>query len=225
MTKIKHREIQFKSVLTKVEDINDKGVVRFYASVFNTEDRVKDIVVRGAYKKTITENFKEIQHYKNHDSTLMPGVPFEFSETDTGLLVSSKLILATQLGRETYEEYKAMAEAGKSMGHSIGYAVVKEDVMGEINYLKELFLFEVSTLTKRPAHPDAVTVDVKTVEELMTDIEFYNAMLKTDLPDVELEKLEKIKNHIEALILSRQKATQEISEPLNIVLTSFTNLL
>jgi HK97 family phage prohead protease len=225
MTKIKHREIQFKSVLTKVEDIDEKGIVRFYASVFNTEDRVKDIVVRGAYKKTITENFKEIQHYKNHDSTLMPGVPFEFSETDNGLLVSSKLILGTQLGRETYEEYKAMAEAGKSMGHSIGYAVVKEDQLGEINYLKELFLFEVSTLTKRPAHPDAVTVDVKTVEELMTDIKFYNAMLKTDLPNVELEKLEQIKNHIEALILSRQKATHEISEPLNIVLTSFTNLL
>jgi HK97 family phage prohead protease len=215
MTKVKHKEIQFKSVLTKVEDIDEKGIVRFYSSVFNTQDRVKDIVVRGAYKKTITENFKEIQHYKNHDSTLMPGVPFEFSETDTGLLVASKLILGTQLGRETYEEYKAMAEAGKSMGHSIGYAVVKEEPMGEINYLKELFLFEVSTLTKRPAHPDAVTVDVKTVEELMTDVAFYNAMLKTDLPNVELEKLEKIKNHIEALILSRQKATQEISEPLS----------
>jgi len=225
MTKVKHKEIQFKSVLTKVEDIDEKGIVRFYSSVFNTQDRVKDIVVRGAYKKTITENFKEIQHYKNHDSTLMPGVPFEFSETDTGLLVASKLIMGTQLGRETYEEYKAMAEAGKSMGHSIGYAVVKEEPTGEINYLKELFLFEVSTLTKRPAHPDAVTVDVKTVEELMTDVAFYTAMLKTDLPNVELEKLEKIKNHIEALILSRQKATHEISEPLNIVLTSFTNLL
>jgi HK97 family phage prohead protease len=212
--KIKHREMQFKSVLTKVEDIDSKGIVRFYASIFNTEDRVKDIVTPGAYKKTITENFNEIQHYKNHDSTLMPGVPFEFKETDTGLLVSSKLILGTQLGSETYGEYKAMAEAGKSMGHSIGYVPVKEEQIGNVNYVKEIFLYEVSTLTKRAAHPDALTIDIKGIDDLLTEVEFYDALLKSDLPDLELEKLEKIKQHIEALILSRVKPTQEKDEPL-----------
>lgn len=209
--KVKHRDIQFKSVLTKVEDIDEKGIVKFYASIFNTEDRVKDIVVPGAYKKTITENYNEIQHYKNHDSTLMPGVPFEFKETDTGLLVSSKLILTTQLGRETFEEYKAMAEVGRSMGHSIGYSVVKDEPGAGVTYLKEVFLFEVSTLTKRAAHPDATTQDIKS---LIEDVDFYDALLKSDLPDAELEKLQEIKNHIEALILSRKKSTQQKSEPL-----------
>lgn len=212
--KVKNRELSYKSVLTKVEDIDESGIVKFYASIFNTVDRVGDIVVPGAYRKTISENFKEIQHYKNHWSDEMPGVIAELKEDQTGLLVTSKLILNTQLGRETYEQYKAMAEVGKSMAHSIGYVPVKEEQVGNINYLKEVFLFEVSTLTKRPAHPGAVTVDVKSTEELISDVEFYDAMLKSDLPDIELEKLQEIKNHIEALILSRQKATQKQDEPL-----------
>ena len=117
----------------------------------------------------------------------------------------------TQLGKETFAQYKAMAAVGKSMSHSIGYYPVKEEKQGDLNYLKEIFLFEVSTLTKRPAHPDATTVDVK---ELIEEVEFIDAMLKSDLPDTELEKLEQIKTHIEALIVSRRKATQQPTEPL-----------
>lgn len=205
--KLKHRNPEYKSVLTKVDDVDSSGVVRFYASIFNTPDRVKDIVVKGAYTKTITENFKEIQHYKNHDSTLMPGVITELKQDDVGLLVTSKLILNTQLGRETYEEYKAMAEAGKSMAHSIGYVPVKEEPQAGFNYLKEILLYEVSTLTKRAAHPDALTVDVKTIE-------YLKAMLKTDLPDEELAELEKIKNEIEALLAVSRKSTEKVEKPL-----------
>ena len=209
--KVKHREPLFKSTLYKVEDVDDKGIIKFYASIFNTPDRVKDVVVPGAYKKTIQENFREIQHYYNHDSALMPGVITDLKEDAVGLLVTSQLIMDTQLGKETFAQYKAMAAVGKSMSHSIGYYPVKEEQQGDLNYLKEIFLFEVSTLTKRPAHPDATTVDVK---ELVEEVEFIEAMLKSDLPDTELEKLEEIKTHIEALILSRRKATQEASEPL-----------
>jgi uncharacterized protein len=205
--KLKHREPEYKSVLTKVNDVDSSGVVRFYASIFNTPDRVKDIVVKGAYTKTIAENFKEIQHYKNHDSTLMPGVITELNQDDTGLLVTSKLILTTQLGKETHEEYKAMAEAGKSMAHSIGYVPVKDEPQAGVNYLKEILLYEVSTLTKRAAHPDALTVDVKTIE-------YLKAMLKTDLPDDELKELEQIKNEIEALLIERSRKSTPQEKPL-----------
>lgn len=206
--KIKHREPLFKSVLTQVKEVDAAGIVRFYASIFNTPDRVGDIVVPGAYKKTIQENFKEIQHYKNHDSDHMPGVIQQLEEDDTGLLVTSKLILNTQDGRETYEQYKAMAEVGKSMSHSIGYTPVKEESSSDYNYLKEILLFEVSTLTKRPAHPDAITVDVKTVD-------YLKALLKSDLPDEELEQLEQLKNEIEALLKARsRKTTPPAEEPL-----------
>lgn len=199
--KLKHRDPLFKSCFTEVKDIDEKGIVSFYASIFNTTDRVKDIVEPGAYSKTISESFDEIQHYKNHDSTLMPGVITELKEDSIGLLVRSKLILKTQLGLETYEEYKAMAEAKKSMSHSIGYATVREhkDNDGN-NRLKELMLFEVSTLTKRPAHPDAITVDVKSLEDLVKEETFYENLLKCNFSDAKLEHLEQLKEKITALI-------------------------
>lgn len=219
--KLKNRAPQFKSCLTEVKDIDSKGTVVFYASVFNTPDRVKDIVDFGAYKKTIDENFKEIQHYKNHDSTLMPGVITELSEDTEGLLAKSSLMLKTQLGLETYEQYKAMSAAGKSMSHSIGYATVRDEPKGEFNHLKEIMLFELSSLTKRPAHPDALTVGVKEFksmdfDELVKEEIFYTNLLNCKFTDAKLENLEKVKNHVTALIdeLRRKTAPDPKDTPL-----------
>lgn len=196
--KLKNRDLLFKAQLTKIEDIDNKGIVKFYASVFGNLDKAGDIVDPGAYSKTIAENIKEIQHYKNHDSRLMPGVITEAKEDDRGLLITSKLILGTQLGKETYEEYKAMAEVGKSMFHSIGYIPVKEEKKDDGNHLKEIFLREVSTLTAHPANSEALTVDVK------SEIDFIDQLLKSDLSDVTLEKLESIKQKIQSLIETKR---------------------
>ena len=219
-TKLKNRDLFYKAQLTKVEDVDAKGVVRFYASVFGNLDKAGDIVDAGAYTKTITENLKEIQHYKNHDSRMMPGVITEAKEDERGLLVTSKLILGTQTGKETYEEYKAMAEVGKSMFHSIGYIPVKEEEKDDGNHLKEIFLREVSTLTAHPANNEALTVDVK------SEIDYLDELLKGDFSDVKLEKLEKIKSKIQSLIEAKRavdpqhsqqdKPTIEINELLEI---------
>ena len=214
--KAKHNDPQFKGCLTQVKDVNESGVITFYASVFNTVDRVGDIVEKGAYKKTIKENFKQIQHYKNHYSDEMVGVVQELKEDDYGLLVVSKLILDTQQGKETYAQYKAMAEADKSMSHSIGYYPVKVEDNPDEDFvkLKEILLFEVSTLTKRPAHPDATTVGIKSIDDLLKESKYYEALLKSDLPEIELEQLENIKNHIDALIANRAaKSTPANNEP------------
>ena len=226
--KVKHKTPLLKSCLSEVKDIDEKGIVTFYGSISNTSDRVKDIVDPKAWTKTISENFKEIQHYKNHDNTLMPGVIQELKEDSIGLLVRSKLILGTQLGKETYEEYKAMAEASKSMPHSIGYIPVKEDLDEKgFNHIKEMMLFEVSTLTKRPAHPDALTVGIKSFEdfdfeELIKEETFYTNLLKCEFTDAKLENLEKIKNHITALIekASRNPALDN-NKPLTININKF----
>ena len=205
-TKLKNRDLLFKAQLTKIEDIDNKGIVKFYASVFGNLDKAGDIVDPGAYSKTIAENIKEIQHYKNHDNRFMPGVITEAKEDDRGLIVTSKLILGTQLGKETYEEYKAMAEVGKSMFHSIGYIPVKEEKKDDGNHLKEIFLREVSTLTAHPANSEALTVDVK------SEIDFIDQLLKSDLSDVTLEKLESIKQKIQSLIETKRAVDPQHSK-------------
>lgn len=218
--KVKNKDIQFKSCITQVKDIDEKGKVVFYASVFGTPDKTGEIVDFGAYKKTITEQFREIQHYKNHNPELMPGVLYELTEEQYGLKSVSQLILNTQLGRETYEEYKAMAAAGKSMGHSIGYINVRQPEKESDNFihLKEIALREVSTLTKRAAHSDALTVSIKSFdeldfEELVKEEIFYKNLLNCKFTDAKLENLELIKNHISALIdESRRKLAPGLND-------------
>jgi len=235
--KVKFRDMLYKSCITQVKDIDEKGVVSFYGSIFNTADRVKDIVDPGAYTKTISENFNEIQHYKNHDSTLMPGVIQKggLEQDSEGLLSRSKLILDTQLGRETYEQYKAMAEAGKSMGHSIGYVPVRQQKSSDgFNHLKEVFLFEISTLTKMAAHPDALTVGIKSFEELdfeelVKEEVFYTNLLNCKFTDAKLENIELIHKHLQSLIetMRRQIAPIEDAPTKSIIFESnfFTNNL
>ena len=228
---MKYRDMLYKSCLSLVKDIDEKGVVSFHASIFNTPDRVKDVVDKGAYKKTIDENFREIQHYKNHVVGPIPGIIRELSEDESGLLAKSKLILGTQLGRETYEEYKAFAEAGKSMAHSIGYAPIREEKRDGFNHLKEIMLYEVSSLTVRAAHPDALTVDIKSFEdfdlsELIKEENFYRSLLNCRFEDVKLEQLEMIKNHISALVdESRRKLAPERNTPLVLSENLFTQNL
>ena len=202
---VKNRNLTYKSVYSNVKDIDDSGIVIFYAAVFGNLDRAGDIIEKGAFIKTISENFKEIQHYKNHFRDEMPGVIQSFEEDNFGLKATSKLILDTQAGKETLAQYKAMAEAGKSMKHSIGYVTIREEKMADGNHLKEIFLHEVSTLTARPANPLAGTIDIKSLDgldfdELIKEEIFYTNLLNCKFTDAKLENLEKIKIHISALI-------------------------
>jgi HK97 family phage prohead protease len=217
--------MEYKGSQTKIVDVDEKGVVVFYASVFNNKDKGNDIMEKGAFRKTIKENFKNIRHFKHHDSTQMPGVVQELAEDDKGLIVTSKLILGTQIGKETYEEYRAMAEADKSMDHSIGYWVTKfkeereKETDEYTRWLKEVQLGEVSTLTAWGMNPEALTVDVKRyhtidMDELLKEERYFSLLLKCDFPEAKLEQLEQLLTKIQTLIrLKADSFTLNADEP------------
>jgi HK97 family phage prohead protease len=218
--------METKGCLSEIKEITEQGTVLFYASVFGNKDLGGDVIERGAFAKTISENLKNIRHFKHHDNWKMVGVIQDIKEDSYGLLVSSKLILKTQLGAETYEEYKAMREAGKSMDHSIGYRTIKfeEENRESENYtrkLKELKLMEVSTLTAWGMNPLAQTVDVKSFEtlnfdELLKEQKYFQLLLNCKFTDAKLEDIEKLKNLTESLILSRKPSTQP-NEPIKVI--------
>lgn len=202
--------MEYKVSSSEIKEVDENGTVLFYASVFGNKDLGGDIIMPGAYTKTIKENFKNIRHFKHHDSWKMPGVVKELSEDAYGLLVKSQLILGTQLGRETYEEYKALHSSGKSMDHSIGYSTIKYDMDrtnldDEVRIIRELKLYEVSSLTAWGMNPLAQTVNVKSLEnipldELLKDKKYFEMLLKAPFTDARLEQLEQLKNHVDSLI-------------------------
>ena len=213
--------ISFKSSVTKVDDINDKGMVSFWFAVHNVPDTYLQIGSKGMFQKSINERGDKIMHYKNHDSTIMPGVLQEVQDLPYGGRAVSKLILNTKDGQETYNQYLAMAEAGKSMPHSYHFDFVNPTFDDAFNAfikggnitLKEVKLWEVSTLTRKPASDLAVVQSIKSYEmmdlsELLTEDKFYKALLNCKFDTAKLENLQAIKDHIESLILSR-KSTEE----------------
>jgi len=211
------RAMEYKGCITEIKDVTQSGLVIFYASVFGNTDLGGDVIEAGAFKKTLRENLKNIRHFKHHNPKLMPGVIQDLKEDDYRLLATSKLILNTQLGKETYEEYKAMAEAGKSMDHSIGYSTIKyeDDRATNSRKLKELRLFEVSTLTEWGMNPLAQTVNVKSIDELLKEQKYFSELLNCRLTDAKLEQIQQLKAHIESLIASRQKTDTPPLEPIS----------
>jgi HK97 family phage prohead protease len=200
----------------EIKSLDDKGIVQFYANVFNNLDTDGDRSLPGSFAKTIKENGSRIRHYKMHDRNRMPGVVTDLKEDEVGLLVTSQLIMGTQLGRETYEEYKAIAAANKQMEHSAGLNPIQYKILGEdtvassIREVSEWKLWEVSTLTAWGSNDKALTVSLKqmedaTREDLERELIFLKGLLNiSSYTDLKLEQIEK-----QISFLNKLKAGQQ----------------
>ncbi|MEM1360140.1 MAG: HK97 family phage prohead protease [Pseudomonadota bacterium] len=138
------------------EDIHvkDGAVIEGFASLFGTPDQGGDIVVKGAYAKsleTLTEKGRAVKLLWQHDPAQPIGVWDEVREEDRGLYVKGRLLTDVARAREA----ACLIEAGALDGLSIGYRTVKSqrDESGR-RLLTELDLWEVSVVTF-PMLPEA----------------------------------------------------------------------
>jgi HK97 family phage prohead protease len=222
---------ELRSTLYEIKELDDKGVVQFIANAFGNKDTDGDISLPGSYANTIKENGNRIRHFKYHNSTLMPGVIIDLKETQEGLLVTSQLILGTQLGRETYEEYKAMFAAGKQMEHSVGVNAIKYDMDEEnsVRKVAEWKLWEVSTLTAWGANDRALAISVKdlksaTREDIEKEIIFLKALLNINsYSDLKLEQIEKQYNFLDKVKAGLQPGSTTTTD--NTTLDEFKKIL
>ena len=230
--KQKYMNFEISNIITCIKEIkavDPDGTVVFYANAFNNIDTDNDVSLPGSFSKTIKENSSRIRHLKFHDTTKMCGVVKDLSEDETGLLCKSQLILGTQLGKETYEEYKAMAGAGKKMEHSCRVNAVKysiepspEDEDEEIRKISEWKLWEVSTLNAWGANPNALQVAVKefkdaTKEDLVAEIQFLKGLLNiSSYNNIKLELIERQINYLDSLKAALQPSDITESRTFNI---------
>jgi len=184
-----------KTLSIDVKDVDAKNdIVQFYFAVFGDEtsmpDTDGDIIIKGAFAKTIKENFKRIKHFKNHWRDELVGVPKEIIEDDFGGLMTSQLILGTQKGKEAFEEYKA----GGITEHSFGYDIIQAEPITRdevtVQLLKELRLREASTLTAWGANEFTRVVDVKGEKGLLDYLDTLMKLKKGDFSDEYFMKLE-----------------------------------
>lgn len=144
---------------------SETGVFSGRGSVFNELDSYKDIILPGAFKKSLKEKgVLGIKMLSQHGGSMFGGnnnpigVWTDINETDEALEMTGKLALKTQSGAETYE----LLKIGALDGLSIGFTTVKSNIDEEtdIRTVSEIDLWEVSIVTF-PAMHNATISDVK----------------------------------------------------------------
>jgi HK97 family phage prohead protease len=143
----------------KVADVSKlDGIVVLYASAFGNKDAHGDIIMPGAYAKTIKEQgpggANRIKHLWMHWYEDIIGKPLELIEDDIGLRVVSS-ISKTDLGRDALILY----DEGVITEHSVGIGSVKRNEEDEAEIL-ECRLWEYSSVTWG-ANPRTPTLSVK----------------------------------------------------------------
>jgi len=130
------------SVKLNVKSLSEAGQFQGLASVFGNVDLGGDVVVSGAFKRTLAARGGEVPILWQHDQRSPIGLG-KLQETSSGLMVEGQLVMSVARAKEAFDLMRARVLKGLS----IGYDVVREDIKGGIRYLQELKLFEVSLVS------------------------------------------------------------------------------
>jgi len=162
---IKHFAIE---ELKATEADDGARTIEGFASVFNNVDAGKDIVLPGAFTRTL-KAIKTLPMLWQHDTAQPIGVWTEFEETQKGLRVKGTIV-DTTLGLDAYK----LAKAGAVKGLSIGYSTKKYEIDSAkgVRKLVDIDLFETSLVTF-PMNEKATVTDVKTAPTNERDFEEF----------------------------------------------------
>lgn len=132
----------YKNLQQGIADVDvKKGIVTGYFSSFDNMDSDGDVIRKGAFSKTIKENFQRVRHLLDHDATKSVGKIQLLQEDAKGLYYESKA------GRHTLgRDFLLMVEDGLINEHSIGFVTIKQKNMGGYNEITEVKLYEGSSL-------------------------------------------------------------------------------
>jgi HK97 family phage prohead protease len=204
-----------------IEDVDDvKGIVTGYFSAFNNIDSDGDVIVSGAYKKSIAENGpmgrNRIMHLLQHNPLMPLAKPIELMEDAKGLRFTSK-ITETSYGKDVIKLYSE----GVFNEHSVGFEIIKADNKAGYREIKEIKLWEGSTVTWG-ANPNTPIESMKSWDKPKSEemlAKFCNILRNGDVSDESMIQLEiglkQIENHLKALEsvqIVESEATQFKSE-------------
>jgi len=157
----------------QVIDYDEKnGIVKGYGSYFDNKDSDMDIIRKGAYQKTISENGERVKYLYQHDMMQPIGKMKELYEDDKGLVFVAE-IPKTQLGNDVME----LMKAGVITENSVGIMPIVKENKGDYRELREVKLYEISAVTLA-ANDQAKILDVKGLKNLDQVYKRYDNICK-----------------------------------------------
>ena len=152
----------------KADDVDDLGYFKGYAAYFNNLDSWDDIIIPGAFKKTLKKHGKDVVVLYQHDSWTPIGLPISMEEDQKGLMTESRLILDLDDPQKAHILMKNRLIKRLSIGY---YADPKKQKyieengkrIRELNEITQLFEFSPVTFA---ANPKAKITSVKSIDDL-----------------------------------------------------------
>ena len=138
-----------------------EGVFDGYASVFNTLDHHQDVVMHGAFRKSLNEWHQKLQTpllLWQHNPSEPVGYCLSLMEDHHGLAIRGQLLTSLKRGAEAY----TLVKSRRIRGLSIGYIPTQTQTIPgrKVRVLREIDLREISLVTL-PANPHAGILSVK----------------------------------------------------------------
>jgi HK97 family phage prohead protease len=205
----------YKSFDLEVKDVDAKeGIVTGYFSAFGNLDSDGDIMMPGAFKRSIqdwgVEGKQRIKHLLNHDPSKPLGKLTMLKEDAYGLYYESK-VGSHQLGKD----FIKMVESGLIGEHSIGFRTLREQKASAGNEIHDVMLFEGSSLTAWGANEATPLIgmkNMKTAQELQDQIKSFEKFIRnSEVSDETIElciiKVRQLAQAIEQM--SSTKAAEE----------------
>lgn len=121
---------------------DEEGTFEGYASVFGNTDAQRDVILPGAFRKTLKESGNRVRILSQHDVGGLPiGKPLSMTEDERGLWVKGR-ISQTSTGRDVL----TLMRDGVISELSIGYRAIKDSIDAPTGrrLLHELKLYEFS---------------------------------------------------------------------------------
>jgi uncharacterized protein len=142
----------------ELKQLDTEGSFEGLLSTYGNVDQAGDVVVAGAFEKTIKEKGRTRPLLYQH----RPDVPIgmlTLYDTPTALAVKGQLLMELDDAQKAY----ALIRAKIVTGLSIGFESVKDTIQNGVRYIKEINLFEGSVVTFA-CNEEALITAVKALE-------------------------------------------------------------
>lgn len=172
---------KYKSLEGEFKDVDaKKGIVTGYFSAFGMVDSDGDIMMPGAFKRSINDwgpdGKGRIKHLLNHNPAQPLGKPTLLKEDSYGLYYES-IIGTHTLGKD----FIKMVESGLIKEHSIGFRTLQEQKGDMGNELRDVMLFEGSSLTAWGANENTPLIGLKSfksIESMQEEIRAFDKFIR-----------------------------------------------
>jgi len=185
--------MDFKQLSYDLKELDDaKGVIVAYANAYNNKDSDGDISAYGSFDKTVGENFKRIRVLKDHNPTMMIGVPLVIDAKNSyGLLTTTQFNMNKPLGKDMFTDVKLMHENNLNAELSIGYNVLQRDQKNK-SIITEYKLMEYSFLSSWGANELSTVQGIKSIQSHYGIMELVQKAYNLDYSDERLRGIESL---------------------------------